>query len=402
MDMNDKKFYLDQAKKLKDNFNNKYPDYVYRRRPNNSRRKRKPEAEAQSPIDPSSTGDTDETSYDDASSPIEPEDSTRDSGGPYLYRPASQLYENGEFLPSQTAPSYPYQVEYPSSSQYTQPPRIPTLPSQDTSLSSNTLTPLRIPSLAETVANAQGAPYNSSHSNHSASQTTITSPTQSNQASSQPYWETRQGSRNESSRTSSSWTALPALDMSIPRQRSSTNSTIASTMSSRSEQFSPHVPQRPWSSSASSATSSSSGGAGGASGGNFNNSPFPTLTSPFYPQQSPTQRAAEAASSPTSTSGGSPEYFAGSAYRTVPSTARPGAEQAHHPYASSPTMSHTNAQGYGSQWSSAYGRSSGEPPRSLPSRPPVSGYSMAAGSSSPPSSGAGTQAYWERNRFDAR
>lgn len=37
----DKQFYLDQAKLLKDNFNQKYPDYVYKRRPNNSRKRRK-------------------------------------------------------------------------------------------------------------------------------------------------------------------------------------------------------------------------------------------------------------------------------------------------------------------------------------------------------------------------
>ncbi|KAG1730141.1 uncharacterized protein EDB91DRAFT_1158070 [Suillus paluster] len=41
MDLSDKQFYLDQAKHLKDNFNLKYPDYVYRRRPNNSRKKRR-------------------------------------------------------------------------------------------------------------------------------------------------------------------------------------------------------------------------------------------------------------------------------------------------------------------------------------------------------------------------
>lgn len=40
----DKQFYLDQAKQLKDNFNLKYPDYVYRRRPNNSRKKRRPDS----------------------------------------------------------------------------------------------------------------------------------------------------------------------------------------------------------------------------------------------------------------------------------------------------------------------------------------------------------------------
>ncbi|KAG2130286.1 uncharacterized protein EDB93DRAFT_82822 [Suillus bovinus] len=41
MDMSEKQFYLDQAKQLKDNFNIKYPDYVYKRRPNNSRKKRR-------------------------------------------------------------------------------------------------------------------------------------------------------------------------------------------------------------------------------------------------------------------------------------------------------------------------------------------------------------------------
>ncbi|KAH7890251.1 hypothetical protein F5I97DRAFT_4474 [Phlebopus sp. FC_14] len=41
MELCEKQFYLDQAKLLKDNFNQKYPDYVYRRRPNNSRKRRK-------------------------------------------------------------------------------------------------------------------------------------------------------------------------------------------------------------------------------------------------------------------------------------------------------------------------------------------------------------------------
>ncbi|KAG6879194.1 hypothetical protein C0992_004497 [Termitomyces sp. T32_za158] len=41
----------EQARLLKDNFNLKYPDYVYRRRPNNTRRKRKPDAPGQRPPD---------------------------------------------------------------------------------------------------------------------------------------------------------------------------------------------------------------------------------------------------------------------------------------------------------------------------------------------------------------
>ncbi|KAK1232766.1 hypothetical protein PQX77_004091 [Marasmius sp. AFHP31] len=41
MPPSEKQFYLDQAKQLKDTFNSKYPDYVYRRRPNNSRKRRR-------------------------------------------------------------------------------------------------------------------------------------------------------------------------------------------------------------------------------------------------------------------------------------------------------------------------------------------------------------------------
>ncbi|KAJ7816340.1 high mobility group box domain-containing protein, partial [Mycena olivaceomarginata] len=36
----EKQFYLAQAKRLKDTFNKKYLEYVYRRRPNNTRKKR--------------------------------------------------------------------------------------------------------------------------------------------------------------------------------------------------------------------------------------------------------------------------------------------------------------------------------------------------------------------------
>lgn len=43
MPTHEKQFYLEQAKHLKDTFNSKYPDYVYRRRPNNSRKRRRSE-----------------------------------------------------------------------------------------------------------------------------------------------------------------------------------------------------------------------------------------------------------------------------------------------------------------------------------------------------------------------
>ncbi|KAF8629790.1 hypothetical protein AX17_005569 [Amanita inopinata Kibby_2008] len=41
MPPSEKQYYLDRAKQLKESFNSKYPDYVYRRRPNNSRKKSK-------------------------------------------------------------------------------------------------------------------------------------------------------------------------------------------------------------------------------------------------------------------------------------------------------------------------------------------------------------------------
>lgn len=47
----EKQFYLDQAKQLKETFNSKYPDYVYRRRPNNSRKRRRSDGAAIRPVD---------------------------------------------------------------------------------------------------------------------------------------------------------------------------------------------------------------------------------------------------------------------------------------------------------------------------------------------------------------
>ncbi|KAG9126989.1 hypothetical protein FRC07_001112 [Ceratobasidium sp. 392] len=44
MTADSKQFYLDRARKLKDNFNARWPDYVYRRRPNNTRKRKRPDA----------------------------------------------------------------------------------------------------------------------------------------------------------------------------------------------------------------------------------------------------------------------------------------------------------------------------------------------------------------------
>ncbi|KAG5651451.1 hypothetical protein H0H81_008609 [Sphagnurus paluster] len=72
----EKQFYQEQARQLKDAFNAKYPDYIYRRRPNNSRRKRKADTTGLRPSEIPSTLDArDDTGFEDAGdSPTDAED----------------------------------------------------------------------------------------------------------------------------------------------------------------------------------------------------------------------------------------------------------------------------------------------------------------------------------------
>ncbi|KAG5644465.1 hypothetical protein DXG03_008366 [Asterophora parasitica] len=76
MPATEKQFYQEQARQLKDTFNLKYPDYVYRRRPNNSRRKRKPDVSGMRPSDGHSPQDKrDDMVFDDiADSPTDGDD----------------------------------------------------------------------------------------------------------------------------------------------------------------------------------------------------------------------------------------------------------------------------------------------------------------------------------------
>ncbi|KAJ7038378.1 hypothetical protein C8F04DRAFT_1255959 [Mycena alexandri] len=73
MSASDKQFYLTQAKQLKESFNAKYPDYVYRRRPNNTRKRRKnPDSASLGANTASSSGSPagdDDTSSPDAEDP---------------------------------------------------------------------------------------------------------------------------------------------------------------------------------------------------------------------------------------------------------------------------------------------------------------------------------------------
>ncbi|KAF9563510.1 hypothetical protein CPC08DRAFT_706000 [Agrocybe pediades] len=70
MPSSEKQFYLEQAKQLKENFNTRYPDYVYRRRPNNSRKRRRAEGLPGKPSD-QGLGVEGEDGLDLEASPIE-------------------------------------------------------------------------------------------------------------------------------------------------------------------------------------------------------------------------------------------------------------------------------------------------------------------------------------------
>lgn len=318
------------------------------------------------------------------SSPIDVEDSAREQPtSSFQFRPAASsaaTYEGGDgYLLAQNTAGYPSVSEY-GSGQYSQSSRMSGLHSQESSLSGTTVAPLRIPTL-DAGAGAHPYSYVPPHS-HTSSQSPLTAPNQGNQS----LWDSSRPSRQEQVR-SSSWT-LPALDINLARQRSGTMSTA----SARSEAFSPNVPSRQWSNSASSATSSSSG-----------STPFPTLASPFYPTQSPSQRSVDLAHSPTSHPGGSSEYFASSPtfQRSVPSATRHGAGQDQGNYSSSPTVSsHHSSSSYSSQW--PYPRPGSTTQQRLPALQPVSSYSLqppSASSGSPPSAHS---TYWERSRYEGR
>ncbi|KAG1722401.1 uncharacterized protein EDB91DRAFT_1063931, partial [Suillus paluster] len=107
IELSDKQSYLDQAKHLENNFNLKYPDYVYRQRPNNSSKKRRADstgaaADSASAMDPAS---------DQSSNPeygeISPVDYHHDSqeryesSGPDVRASAEATYDASYLSPAQ-------------------------------------------------------------------------------------------------------------------------------------------------------------------------------------------------------------------------------------------------------------------------------------------------------------
>ena len=110
----DKQFYLDQAKQLKETFNMKYPDYVYRRRPNNTRKKRRTDLGGNRAVDHSVGGgdESGSTEFDDTS-PVDED----------LFIEAALPDPRQAHMPADMSP---YDMPHPRASPYTySPPDVP-------------------------------------------------------------------------------------------------------------------------------------------------------------------------------------------------------------------------------------------------------------------------------------
>ncbi|KAI0641242.1 hypothetical protein C8Q79DRAFT_920052 [Trametes meyenii] len=298
MEMSEKKFYLDQAKKLKDNFNSKYPDYVYRRRPNNSRKKRKPETAHDDSQDGGHMGDPDDPAYDDTS-PIDPDDALM------IPSPQEVQYTRSHTLSSSPvyhthdaaghapppACTYPYSSDF-HASHSVQSSRLSHL-SPESALPGSTVGAVRPSPLHDVGSITQGYHSHSLYQNpgHPSSMYSA-----HGQHSATGLWDpNRGGPRSDHSR--SNWPVLPALDINLARQRSfpSTNGGLPN---GKSDPYSPQLPNRPWSSATSSTASSGSSGA--STSQHYGSSAFPTLSSAFFPNESPTAKGLDAGPSPAS------------------------------------------------------------------------------------------------------
>ncbi|OCH88827.1 hypothetical protein OBBRIDRAFT_794844 [Obba rivulosa] len=412
MDMSDKKFYLDQAKKLKDNFNNKYPDYVYRRRPNNTRKKRKLDAGQQSPTDASPPDELDDMSLEELS-PVEGEDAmVQPSPHDHQY-PRSHLlgasvpYEGVDSLAPSHAPSaYDYSVPELSSATFGH-HLASRMHHPESSLSAANAHQTRISSFG--IPGSVPAGYHT-HGVHHSQTPTSSSYASDPHASNHNFWDpARAPNRADQPRN---WPPLPALDMSTARYRQNNPSALPH---NRGESYSPQLHQRSWSTASS---TPSSGSTPSTTHYPNANAAFPTLTSAFFPSSSPTERSADVVPSPTSHTTHSPEYFRPPSQmsRRMSSADRSGGgAHEHGGFQGSPTISQQgaafmSAPQNANQWSPQYStRAPAGFQRVPPPLHPISTYPAqpaSATSASPSSSSSGPHSatqigYWDRNRFDS-
>jgi len=315
MELTDKQFYLDQAKQLKDIFNSKYPDYVYRRRPNNSRRRRGPGPSGSRALDPSLANEMegDESGhpeFDDISA-VDGEDLLADVVSTEFRRsripadmPASyDIHSNASSYKTSSSdtsyrPSYG-RAPYPVSAQQRQ----------------ATDTPIEPQHFSQSIGSNHNYPQSYLQAQQSQSQSSaLYVPAQAN-------WDSAGVPRSDQARTTSaSWLG-------------SQDRLLANHTHDRQHTFSPGSNQSSWGRATSPAPPRSTS----ASSPSYS---FPTLNSPFYPSQSQVGGNYLSSTLPASPVPGSPSaYRQSSADQGSSQTRRPGSAYGHRGYTSSPSSS---------------------------------------------------------------
>ncbi|TDL22440.1 hypothetical protein BD410DRAFT_262276 [Rickenella mellea] len=443
MPMAEKQFYLDQAKRLKDTFNSKYPDYVYRRRPNNSRKKRRTDNGLGRPFDGAATADAAEdgsasTEFDEHSpsemhgnpDSVSLSDHTaavpHHLAQPSLYSRSSYPHAGSDHTVSPTYEVPPlsasshsstssyaythngYPEDYGGIHQQNQSSGHTRLPQLNWSANSP-VTSTTLPSVSPSLSEPSRSSHHYSHADlshpHSSS---------NNHTDDQPshgLWSGSLGSRFENTGRTAAWPMPPSLSSAASPGRQRSLTTIPA--SGSKELFSPPIPHRAWSttpsvSSGSSATSVSHSTPASAT-------QFQTLTAPFFPA-SGSERGSVSSGSGSPTLHRDPhQYFPSSATGSGRSESSGGGgayEHGHHPYPLSPISppssyySHHGSSANGGGGSSLY--SSAQPTsRGHQLLQPISTYSQVHNShdlASPVSAGPTSThgGYWDRVKSEGR
>lgn len=318
MDMGDKQFYLDQAKRLKETFNSKYPDYVYRRRPNNSRRKRRPDANTNPLLDPSTVVDAgddfpaaqdfDYPSVDiqDPARDLAPSRSSSNSGMASGYSDSS-----GVSSPHATLSSYGYSThDYPATHIPASGPRLPHLSSlhvhdhpAPTSNESPSLTSLSSHHYPDSSMHSHA--YTSSHASQPPPGAPSSSTSGPEHVAGSSIWGSVRGDHGRAMQPT--WTAAPPVIPPLSGGDQLRERAAAPPIHQKSEVFTDPSPCA-WSTPTSQPSPAISSASSHVSSQSSNGYPLQTLSSPFFPP-SHSPGAYQSSTSSSSTPSGSPENY---------------------------------------------------------------------------------------------
>jgi len=298
---------------LKETFNSKYPDYVYRRRPNNSRRKRRPDANTNSLVDPSAVdaGDDFPAAHDFDYPSVDVQDPPRDlapsrgssnSGAAPGYSDSSS--------PHAALSSYGYSThDYPATHIPASGPRLPHLSSlQDhpppTSNETPSLTSLPSHHYPDTPMHSHA--YTSSHASQLPSGAPSSSTSGPDHIAGSSIWGSVRG--NHGRAIQPTWTTAPPVNSPLSGGDQLRERAAAPPIHPKSEVYSDPSPCA-WSTPTSQPSPAISSASSHVSSSQSSNGyPLQTLSSPFFPP-SHSPGAYQSSASSSSTPSGSPENY---------------------------------------------------------------------------------------------